>query len=62
MTIKGLGLLVKGVAPALLLSGCVMGRVYRDHPLDEIKIATIQRGVTTKQEILLTCSAALTDE
>ncbi len=29
-----------------------MGRVYRDHPLDEIKIGTIQRGVTTKQEIL----------
>jgi hypothetical protein len=49
---KGLSLLVKGVAPALLLSGCVMGRVYRDHPLDEVKIATIRRGVTAKQEIL----------
>jgi hypothetical protein len=47
-----IGLLVKGVAPALLLSGCVMGRVYRDHPLDELKVGTIQRGVTTKQEVL----------
>ncbi len=37
---------------AALLSGCVMGRVYRDQPLDEVKIAAIQRGVTTKQEIL----------
>lgn len=37
---------------ALLLSGCVMGRVYRDHPLDEVKIAGIQRGVTTKQDVL----------
>ena len=35
-----------------LLSGCVMGRVYRDEPLDEQKIAAIARGVTTKQEIL----------
>ena len=34
------------------LSGCVMGRIYRDHPLDEQKIATIQRGVTTKAQIL----------
>jgi len=37
---------------ALLLCGCVMGRVYREHPLDEQKIATIERGVTTKSEIL----------
>lgn len=37
---------------ALALSGCVIGRVYRDHPLDEQKIAGIQRGVTTKAEIL----------
>ncbi len=35
-----------------LLPGCVVGRVYRDHPLDGQKIAAIQRGVTTKQEIL----------
>lgn len=35
-----------------LLSGCVMGRVYRDHALDETKIAMIRRGVTTKQEVL----------
>ncbi len=34
------------------LSGCIMGRVYRDEPLDEQKIAAIARGVTTKQEIL----------
>ena len=36
----------------LLLGGCVMAREYVDHPLDEQKIATIQRGVTTKNEIL----------
>jgi len=35
-----------------VLPGCVMGRIYRDHPLDEQKIATIQRGVTTKAQIL----------
>jgi outer membrane protein assembly factor BamE (lipoprotein component of BamABCDE complex) len=45
-------LLVVGLLPAMVLSGCVMGRVYRDHPLDEVKIAAIQRGQTTKQEIL----------
>jgi outer membrane protein assembly factor BamE (lipoprotein component of BamABCDE complex) len=44
--------LLAGLLPAVLLSGCVMGRVYRDHPLDEVKIASIQRGQTTKQEIL----------
>ena len=32
--------------------GCVIGRVYRDHPLDEQKIAAIERGVTTKAQIL----------
>ena len=37
---------------APVISGCVMGRVYRDHPLDEQKIAAIQRGVTTKTEVL----------
>jgi outer membrane protein assembly factor BamE (lipoprotein component of BamABCDE complex) len=36
----------------VLLSGCVLGRIYRDHPLDEQKIATIQRGVTTKAQVL----------
>ena len=36
----------------LLLSGCVIGRAYRDHPLDEQKIAGLQRGVTTKTEVL----------
>jgi outer membrane protein assembly factor BamE (lipoprotein component of BamABCDE complex) len=44
--------LVAVLVAAMLLPGCVMGRVYRDHPLDEVKIATIQRGHTTKQEIL----------
>jgi len=33
-------------------AGCVMGRVYRDHPLDERKIATLERGVTTKAQVL----------
>ncbi len=42
----GLGLL------GLVLSGCAMARVYRDHPIDEQQIAAIQRGVTTKHEIL----------
>ena len=37
---------------AMLASGCVMARTYRDHPLDERKIATIQPGVTTKDDIL----------
>lgn len=36
----------------VLVSGCVMGRVYRDHPLDEAKIGQLQRGVTTKAEVL----------
>ncbi len=39
-------------ALAVLLSGCVMARTYRDHPLDQQKIATIERGVTTKAEVL----------
>jgi hypothetical protein len=29
-----------------------MARTYRDHPIDEQKLATIQRGVTTKNDIL----------
>jgi|GEM_PF-581672 len=37
---------------ALAASGCVMGRTYRDHPIDEQKIAAIQLGVTTKNDIL----------
>ncbi len=45
-------LLVAGLLAAMMLPGCVIGRVYRDHPLDEVKIAAIQRGQTTKQEIL----------
>jgi hypothetical protein len=40
------------VAAALALSGCAIARTYRDHPLDEQKIGTIQRGVTTKDQIL----------
>lgn len=35
-----------------LLPSCVMGRTYRDHPLDAQKIASIQRGITTKAQIL----------
>lgn len=37
---------------SVVWSGCVVGRVYRDHPLDEQKIAGLQRGVTTKTEVL----------
>ena len=44
-------LLLLSVLPGLL-SGCVVGRVYRDHPLDERKIAGLQRGVTTKEQVL----------
>ena len=36
----------------LLQAGCVIGRVYRDHPLDAQQIAALQRGVTTKDEVL----------
>lgn len=36
----------------LLCSGCVMGRTYRDHPIDEAKVAALERGVTTKAEVL----------
>lgn len=36
----------------LFANGCVMGRTYRDQPLDEAKIAGLQRGVTTKAEVL----------
>lgn len=34
------------------LSGCVLSRVQVDHPLDEAKVATLQRGTTTKAEVL----------
>jgi hypothetical protein len=37
---------------SVMLSGCVMARTYRDHPLDEQKIASIEPGVTTKAEVL----------
>ena len=37
---------------ALSISGCVMGRTYRYRSLDEQKIAQIQRGVTTRADIL----------
>ena len=40
------------VAVTLSLSGCVIGRARLDHPLDARKIASIQRGVTTRAEIL----------
>jgi len=35
-----------------MLAGCAVARVYRDHPIDERQIATIERGVTTKRDIL----------
>ncbi|HVN83600.1 MAG TPA: hypothetical protein VMW17_02025 [Candidatus Binatia bacterium] len=35
-----------------MIAGCAVARVYRDHPIDEHQIATLQRGVTTKQEVL----------
>jgi outer membrane protein assembly factor BamE (lipoprotein component of BamABCDE complex) len=47
-----IALLVAGLLAVVVLPGCVIGRVYRDQPLDEGKIAAIQRGQTTKQEIL----------
>lgn len=37
---------------ALACAGCGIARTYRDHPLDEQKIAAIRRGVTTKADIL----------
>jgi hypothetical protein len=40
------------VAAAFAVSGCAIARTYRDHPLDAQKIGTIQRGVTTKDQIL----------
>jgi outer membrane protein assembly factor BamE (lipoprotein component of BamABCDE complex) len=36
----------------LLLTGCVIGRVQRDRPVREELVATIERGVTTKAQIL----------
>lgn len=44
--------LVGSVLGMLLLPGCLMGRAYLNEPIDEAKIATIERGVTTKKEIL----------
>lgn len=44
--------LFSACAVLTIVSGCVVGRVYRDHPLDEQKIASLQRGVTTKTEVL----------
>src|SRR5579862_8955068 len=46
---KCLGMAVLTVA----LPGCFILRGYRDHPLDQQKIASIQRGVTTKSEVLV---------
>lgn len=37
---------------AMLLSGCMIGRFHMFRPLDEEKIAGIQRGVTTKRDVL----------
>ncbi len=47
----GVSVVIIGAA-VLVQSGCVVGRGYRDHPLDEQKIATIQRHVTTSVQIL----------
>lgn len=44
--------LVRTLIAPLICTGCVMGRVYRDHPLDEAKIARLERGVTTKAQVL----------
>jgi hypothetical protein len=46
------GLVVLACAAGWLVAGCGVARVYRDHPIDEAKIAAIQRGVTTKKDIL----------
>jgi len=35
-----------------LASGCVMSRIQIDHPIEEEKIASLERGVTTKSEVL----------
>jgi len=41
------------VAVAVLgSSGCVIARGYRDRPIDAKMVAAIQRGVTTRAEIL----------
>jgi hypothetical protein len=47
-----MGLAALSVAAMLTVSGCAIARTYRDHPLDAQKIETIQRGVTTKAQIL----------
>jgi hypothetical protein len=39
-------------AGGALLAGCVIGRTYRYQPIDEAKVAQIQRGVTTRADIL----------
>lgn len=44
--------LVVGAVLAALASGCVMSRIQIDHPLEEEKIARLERGVTTKAEVL----------
>ncbi|HYL18148.1 MAG TPA: hypothetical protein VEV20_05685, partial [Burkholderiales bacterium] len=50
MDVRRIAILCLSVLPGL--SGCVIGRVYRDHPLDEHKIAGLERGVTTKEQVL----------
>jgi hypothetical protein len=52
--IRRWGILTTAGCTLALLGGCVIGRVYRDRPLDEGAILGIQRGVTTKSEILAT--------
>jgi outer membrane protein assembly factor BamE (lipoprotein component of BamABCDE complex) len=48
----GAAFLVVGALASSVLCGCVMGRTYRYQPIDEQKIAQIQRGVTTRADIL----------
>jgi outer membrane protein assembly factor BamE (lipoprotein component of BamABCDE complex) len=44
--------IVFSVLLACSLSACVIGRVQRDRPLDPELIAKIERGVTTKTQVL----------
>jgi hypothetical protein len=47
----------RGTALALVvlmatLPGCILARLHANEPLDRVKIESIERGVTTKEEIL----------
>ncbi|GIW40542.1 MAG: hypothetical protein KatS3mg076_1119 [Candidatus Binatia bacterium] len=49
---SGRGWSLLGLVVLAVTSGCAIVRGYRDRPLDESKIRRIERGVTTKAEIL----------